>query len=132
MDSAGHRTNLLSTACRACNVVYASKIALEQHYVESPEHPNCTRCHIGFADNVARQDVSPFQVLFSATLFNSHWPKHVVSVHHPIICDTCNGMPVFQEDVSHHYRISSKHPSCTVCDIGFENKEALDQVGEGS
>src|SRR5712691_11890222 len=64
MDSTSHRPNFLSTACRTCNVVYASKIALEQHYVESPEHPNCTRCHIGFADKVARQDVSPFQVLF--------------------------------------------------------------------
>jgi len=69
MDSAVHRTNSLSTACRLCNVVYSSKTALEQHYVESLEHPNCTHCHIGFPDSAARQAVSPFQSASSAVMF---------------------------------------------------------------
>jgi len=52
----------------------------------------------------------------------------MVSVHRPIACDACNGLPLYQEDIAYHYRTSANHPSCLVCDIGFENKEALDQV----
>jgi hypothetical protein len=52
----------------------------------------------------------------------------VVSVHRPITCDTCNGLQLYQEDTAYHYRTSANHPSCPVCDIGFENKEALGRV----
>ena len=52
----------------------------------------------------------------------------MVSVHRPMACDTCNGLQLYQEDIAYHYRSSANHPSCPVCDIGFENKEAFEQV----
>ncbi|KAI0000661.1 hypothetical protein BJV74DRAFT_959616 [Russula compacta] len=94
--------------CRICSSTYPTSSALEQHYRDAPVHPKCTRCNTGFVDNVAIQ-------------------AHVVSIHRPITCGTCNGLQIYQEDIAHHYRISPKHPSCTPCDIGFEDKEALDQ-----
>jgi hypothetical protein len=40
----------------------------------------------------------------------------------------CNGLQIYQEDVDHHYKTSPMHALCTVCDVGFEDKEALNQV----
>ena len=37
-------------------------------------------------------------------------------------------MKIYQEDVDHHYRESVMHPSCAICDEGFEDQEALNQV----
>ncbi|KAH8998139.1 hypothetical protein EDB92DRAFT_2026515 [Lactarius akahatsu] len=98
-----------SRTCRICSRVYSTVNALEQHYRDTPVHPKCTRCDIGFADNAAIQ-------------------AHVISTHRPITCNVCNGLQVYGEDVARHYKISPNHPSCTICDIGFENKEAFDEV----
>ncbi|KAI0287679.1 hypothetical protein BC826DRAFT_742493 [Russula brevipes] len=95
-------------SCRICNRAYSNANKLEEHYRDTPVHPKCSRCDIGFVDNAAIQ-------------------AHVVSVHRPVTCSTCNGQQLYQEDVVHHYRTSPKHPSCAVCDIGFENKEAFDE-----
>ncbi|KAH9174719.1 hypothetical protein EDB89DRAFT_464591 [Lactarius sanguifluus] len=94
--------------CRICSRVYSTVSALEQHYRDTPVHPKCTRCDIGFADNAAIQ-------------------AHVISTHRPITCNVCNGLQVYGEDVARHYKISPNHPSCTICDIGFENKVAFDE-----
>ncbi|KAH9057930.1 hypothetical protein EDB83DRAFT_1035210 [Lactarius deliciosus] len=94
--------------CRICSRVYSTVNALEQHYRDTPVHPKCTRCDIGFADNAAIQ-------------------AHVISTHRPITCNVCNGLQVYGEDVARHYKISPNHPSCMICDIGFENKEAFDE-----
>jgi len=51
----------------------------------------------------------------------------VISTHRPITCNNCNGIQVYAEDIARHYKISPNHPSCTICDIGFENKEAFDE-----
>ncbi|KAI9452748.1 hypothetical protein F5148DRAFT_497503 [Russula earlei] len=99
-------------SCRACNFSYSSVDILERHYLDAQFHPKCTPCNIGFADNAAMQ-------------------AHVDSIHHPIACSTCNGLRIYQEDVADHYRTSPQHPSCSVCDIGFENDEALDEVRLG-
>jgi hypothetical protein len=40
----------------------------------------------------------------------------------------CSGVQIYQEDLDEHYKTSSMHALCTVCDVGFEDKEALDQV----
>jgi hypothetical protein len=37
-------------------------------------------------------------------------------------------MKIYQEDVDDHYKKSPMHPSCTVCDVGFEDQEVLNQV----
>lgn len=102
------RLPLSPHACRICDRAYVTASALVQHYRDTPVHPKCTRCNIGFADNAAIQ-------------------AHVISTHRPITCNTCNGIQVYEEDVARHYKISTNHPSCTVCDIGFENKEAFDE-----
>ncbi|KAI9458897.1 hypothetical protein BJY52DRAFT_403433 [Lactarius psammicola] len=96
------------SSCRICSRVYSTVSALEQHYRDTPVHPKCTRCDIGFVDNAAIQ-------------------AHVISTHRPITCNICNGLQVYGEDVAHHYKISPNHPSCPICDIGFKNKEAFDE-----
>ena len=47
-------------SCRICDRAYATANALEQHYRDTPVHPKCTRCNIGFADNAAIQAVSTY------------------------------------------------------------------------
>ncbi|KAI0252960.1 hypothetical protein BJV78DRAFT_258234 [Lactifluus subvellereus] len=102
------RASSANCPCRICDRAYSTANALEQHYRDTPVHPKCTRCNVGFLDNTAKQ-------------------AHVASVHRPITCNACNGLQVYREDVSHHYKISPRHPSCAVCDIGFENGEAFDE-----
>ncbi|KAF8271827.1 hypothetical protein EI94DRAFT_490157 [Lactarius quietus] len=102
------RASLSPHSCRICDRAYVTASALEQHYRDTPVHPKCTRCNLGFADNAAIQ-------------------AHVISTHRPITCNNCNGIQVYAEDIARHYKISPNHPSCTICDIGFENKEAFDE-----
>ncbi|KAI0263097.1 hypothetical protein BC834DRAFT_889105 [Gloeopeniophorella convolvens] len=97
-----------SVLCRVCGRMYSTAGALQQHYKDTPIHPKCARCDIGFADNAAIQ-------------------AHVISVHRPITCHACNGLPVYREDVNNHYRISPNHPKCGVCGTGFENDEAFNE-----
>ena len=37
-------------------------------------------------------------------------------------------MKIYEEDVDDHYKTSPNHPSCTICDVGFEDQEVLNQV----
>lgn len=102
------QASLSPHSCRICDRGYSTVNALEQHYRDTPVHPKCTRCNIGFKDNAAIQ-------------------AHVISTHRPITCNFCNGIQVYGEDVARHYKISTNHPSCTTCDIGFENKQTFDE-----
>jgi hypothetical protein len=52
-------------SCRICDRAYATANALEQHYRDTPVHPKCTRCNIGFADNAAIQAVSSYLMLIT-------------------------------------------------------------------
>ena len=58
-------------SCRICDRVYTTPNALEQHYRDTPVHPKCTRCNIGFADNAAIQAVSSYLMLIPLTLVNA-------------------------------------------------------------
>jgi hypothetical protein len=53
----------LAHACRICDRAYVSASALVQHYRDTPVHPKCTRCNIGFVDNTAIQAVSSHLML---------------------------------------------------------------------
>jgi hypothetical protein len=120
------RLPLSPHSCRICDRAYVTASALEQHYRDTPVHPKCTRCNVGFADNAAIQAVSSNLMRMHSRRLTPD--KHVISTHRPIICNICKGIQVYAEDVARHYRISTNHPSCTVCDLGFENKEAFDEV----
>ncbi|KAI0278030.1 hypothetical protein BGY98DRAFT_976600 [Russula aff. rugulosa BPL654] len=52
---------------------------------------------------------------------------HVATAHRQITCWMCNGMKIYEEDLDNHYKISTTHPSCTICDVGFEDQEVLYQ-----
>ena len=52
------RAPLSPHACRICDRAYVTASALVQHYRDTPVHPKCTRCNIGFLDNPAIQAVS--------------------------------------------------------------------------
>jgi len=49
-------------SCRICDRMYTSTSALEQHFRDTPVHPKCSRCNVGFLDNTAIQAVSPLLV----------------------------------------------------------------------
>jgi hypothetical protein len=53
--------------CRVCDRSYTSTSALEQHYRDTPVHPKCMRCNIGFVDDVAIRVVSPLLLSASYT-----------------------------------------------------------------
>ena len=52
------RASLSPHSCRICDRAYVTASALDQHYRDTPVHPKCTRCNVGFADNAAIQAVS--------------------------------------------------------------------------
>lgn len=37
-------------------------------------------------------------------------------------------MQIYEEDLDLHYKTSPMHAMCPLCDVGFEDKEALNQV----
>ncbi len=67
--------------CRVCNRLYTSTSALDQHYRDTPVHPKCTRCNVGFMDNAAILAVS-FLTVFPIWVVSHkcrHLPKHNAS-----------------------------------------------------
>ncbi|KAI0278029.1 hypothetical protein BGY98DRAFT_570516 [Russula aff. rugulosa BPL654] len=63
--------------CHVCNRPYNTTSALEQHYRDTPIHPKCTRCNIGFVDSAAVQAVSTLiSVSYLGRVINmSTWAK---------------------------------------------------------
>ena len=58
--------------CHVCSRMYTSSSALEQHYRDTPVHPKCARCNIGFLDNAGLQAVSTLISFFLFGLYQLH------------------------------------------------------------
>ncbi|KAH9953788.1 hypothetical protein BC827DRAFT_106401 [Russula dissimulans] len=98
--------------CQICNRQYTSAEGLQQHYRDTPVHPNCARCDmIGFVDSAALQ-------------------AHNNSAH-PLIplgafpCRTCNLSYPSAAALRQHYLASTVHPTCTRCNTGFVDNFAM-------
>ena len=122
-------------SCRICDRPYSTISALEQHYRDTPVHPKCTRCNIGFVDNAAIQAVSPSRVTFLSSFISMphRLPKHMNTVHHPMpslgfSCRICNIAYSSRGALEQHYLQTPVHPNCTRCDIGFVDNVAIQAV----
>lgn len=58
-------------SCRTCDRAYPTANALELHYRDTPVHPKCTRCDIGFVDNAAMQTVSSVYMLPMPSVYDN-------------------------------------------------------------
>jgi len=121
--------------CRVCNRLYTSTSALDQHYRDTPVHPKCTRCNVGFMDNAAILAVS-FLTVFPIWVVSHkcrHLPKHNASAHRPITSAafSCRirdrGFPNTIA-LEQHYRDTPVHPNCTSCNLGFLDNAAMQAV----
>ncbi|KAF8500366.1 hypothetical protein F5888DRAFT_1610383, partial [Russula emetica] len=97
--------------CRICDRTYPNTSALEQHYRDTPVHPKCARCNIGFVDDAA----------------------HTASVHRPIAsaafsCRICDRAYPNTSALEQHYRDTPVHPKCVRCNIGFVDNAAVQAV----
>ncbi|KAI6006983.1 hypothetical protein EDD15DRAFT_13393 [Pisolithus albus] len=91
--------------CVPCGTRYPEEGLLFQHYKESSNdvHPVCVRCDLGFENDGA-------------------YNIHVLEVHRPTPCETCEGVIVDGIDLPLHYLSSRRHPKCEACQMGFKNK----------
>ena len=77
-------TSSAACFCRVCDRSYTSTSALEQHYRDTPVHPKCMRCNVGFVDDAAIRAVSPLlsvsylRCILMPTLAQSMWPPYMV------------------------------------------------------
>ncbi|KAH8101815.1 hypothetical protein BXZ70DRAFT_77560 [Cristinia sonorae] len=150
--------------CSRCDDTFDTTEQLATHYLESPAHPSCLTCYLGFhnssrlEEHIAAQHPQPplsnpsFQCSLCAIIFPSdselqtHFrddgvPDHKTcikcdvgfedvfalnvhnSISHPaalVTCTVCRRyIPV--DDMEEHFRLSSNHPTCSLCDEGFES-----------
>ncbi|KAF8886134.1 hypothetical protein BD779DRAFT_1531105 [Infundibulicybe gibba] len=108
-----HRTAHPRTSCLACGGVTMYEDFVDTHYLESPNHPSCTRCdpNVGFKDDQAYSEVTHH--------FNS--PE--------LHCGLCTRHFESADAVLVHYSDSPRHPKCNTCNSGFKDEqEHLDHV----
>ncbi|ETW75811.1 hypothetical protein HETIRDRAFT_243164, partial [Heterobasidion irregulare TC 32-1] len=126
--------------CNTCNRLYSSAPALQQHFRDSTNHPNCGRCDIGFRDPTAlnidvpnHYRVSPNHprctkcptIGFAST---EAFEQHIASSHPEFRCKACGQNFSSEASLEGHYRDSLKHPTCPECKISFIDDRALAEV----
>ncbi|KAG7097674.1 hypothetical protein E1B28_005000 [Marasmius oreades] len=101
-----HRDTDAEFRCSTCSRGYATSRALDEHYRQSPNHPNCPvrSCRRGFRNKVTCEE-------------------HVKQSHPTAEC-SC-GDQYFIEEGDQHLETSSHHPVCAICNIGFVDAGAL-------
>ncbi|TBU29344.1 hypothetical protein BD311DRAFT_756509 [Dichomitus squalens] len=73
------------------------------HYQQSPKHPKCTACKLGFEDAIELQ-------------------KHMAA---RITCDVCVAHLLPALTMEEHYQMSSVHPKCESCLKAFRGSDEL-------
>ncbi|KAL0060721.1 hypothetical protein AAF712_012501 [Marasmius tenuissimus] len=92
--------------CTTCIKNFGSSRALDEHYRQSPHHPNCP------VDSCARG-------------FRNKWAcNEHVKLTHPTTDCPC-GDNYFTEERGTHYLTSPNHVACTPCNLGFFDAKAL-------
>ncbi|GAV99651.1 myc-associated zinc finger [Lentinula edodes] len=75
-----------------------------QHYLESPSHPTCHQCRVGFVDDW-------------------DFEQHCLRLHDLTRCKQCGRQYENVAELQQHYLTSIRHPTCPACEIGFETEK---------
>ncbi|GJE86449.1 zinc finger protein [Phanerochaete sordida] len=96
--------------CDICDVSFHDQTELEEHWKESPEHPSCLICDVGFRA----------ELIFTT---------HIRSMHPELWCGHCRIAFASSGQLLEHFldAESSVHPTCTMCGEGFENQDILEE-----
>ncbi|KAH9984501.1 hypothetical protein BJV77DRAFT_952820 [Russula vinacea] len=137
-------TSSAACFCRVCDRSYTSTSALEQHYRDTPVHPKCMRCNVGFVDDAAIRAVSPLLNLDQhyktspmhalCTVCDVGFEdkealdQHTDASHPGFRCRTCNIPFGSAALLDAHYQESPRHPRCPECKLSFEDNLGLIQV----
>ncbi|KAH9941105.1 uncharacterized protein BXZ73DRAFT_41933 [Epithele typhae] len=98
--------------CDKCGVVVLGRLQLTEHYRQSPGHPSCFICAEGFVNLVECDEAS----------------GHVSKSHQDSYCRFCTRQFRLVEDLQNHYMTSPSHPHCALCEVGFADEDACDEV----
>ncbi|TDL25731.1 hypothetical protein BD410DRAFT_765420 [Rickenella mellea] len=98
-----HIESHLPEYCDLCERKFANKGAIYQHYFDSAQHPSCIfGCQCGLANE-------------------SEYQTHLKSQHGT--CGACKLVFASRSALQEHYLESSLHPTCHMCNQGFEDIE---------
>ncbi|KAK6981714.1 hypothetical protein R3P38DRAFT_2573487 [Favolaschia claudopus] len=112
--------------CAKCKKNVNSLSALQDHYRGKAEaiHPKGSKCLKGFYNNNAAVEVFFFFLCILTKIYHSY--QHYNTAHPKKRC-SC-GVQVYIENLEDHYINSCFHPTCTICDVGFKDDTALNEV----
>ncbi|KAJ6532690.1 hypothetical protein DFH09DRAFT_132349 [Mycena vulgaris] len=82
------------------------KEELDLHYIHSPMHPTCLLCGIGFETDAS-------------------YDEHAAAEHSDRRCTACRRQFPTPEELKDHFALSSDHPTCKKCELGFLDDAAL-------
>ncbi|KAJ4479893.1 hypothetical protein C8R41DRAFT_499863 [Lentinula lateritia] len=89
--------------CSSCDMTI-QKDDIFQHYLESPSHPTCHQCRVGFVDD-------------------RDFEQHCLRLHDLTRCKQCGRQYENVAQLQQHYLTSIRHPTCSACEIGFETEK---------
>ncbi|KAI0320487.1 hypothetical protein OF83DRAFT_575783 [Amylostereum chailletii] len=127
-----------ASLCTICNRKYVSQKALEQHYRDSPTvHPHCEQCEAGFLDIRSLQS---HVAVAHADKDSQPDAKSLSSATDPVTvnapsskpqsfrCELCKRKYVSEKALEQHFRDSTLHPTCTLCEAAFFDARSLESV----
>ncbi|KAK0434723.1 hypothetical protein EV421DRAFT_1717297 [Armillaria borealis] len=93
--------------CSVCHLLLY-KHELPQHFKDSPRHPTCNLCTLGFKGDV-------------------EFTSHCKTIHADSYCLQCCCM---FDDLKGHYKNSIMHPKCMLCngEVGFSGESEYTDV----
>ena len=100
-----------------------------KHFRESSAHPSCFVCGEGFA-----KDPDLDQVSISSCFHHCFRPclawcsQHLSSAQLDSRCRLCTRQFRTSDELVNHYRVSSAHPHCALCEVGFADEDTCDEV----
>jgi Zinc-finger of C2H2 type len=105
---------------------FSSAEALLEHARQTrTQHPLCTTCLRVFKDTAALDQVRDFVFHAHGLNQNPGLLLQHVEAKHVVVCQPCNRKYKSQSALDQHWRASSAHPNCPVCDAGVADTNAL-------
>ncbi|KAI3608525.1 myc-associated zinc finger [Moniliophthora roreri] len=111
LDSTKHNptTPTSDYNCSTCSRKYSSQFSLQEHYRQSPNHPQCIPCRKGFKNK-------------------KQYDQHLSEEHSSTVaCSQCEGRQIRVDELQTHFRHSPNHPKCVKCDEGFDTDKNYEQ-----
>ncbi|ESK96307.1 myc-associated zinc finger [Moniliophthora roreri MCA 2997] len=111
LDSTKHNptTPTSDYNCSTCSRKYSSQFSLQEHYRQSPNHPQCIPCRKGFKNK-------------------KQYDQHLSEEHSSTVaCSQCKGRQIRVDELQTHFRHSPNHPKCVKCNEGFDTDKNYEQ-----